>query len=777
MVRDEWGDGAGDYWFYVRTTTQGETVPFDVVIADTIASVDEVKRYEFTMLDDDSLLIRLKRTSGDLFPRVSLQDSLGAPVAESNGTSVSLDYMASPGVYTLVVEDDDGSDTGSFWFYVKSWNGITSEPIELGSVVVDSIATLPDINIYTFSVSENDSLIFRMKETSGGFWPWVDLRDTQGNHIIGSEDDYWDDFNVRIGAGNYSLVVRDEWGDDTKQYWFYIQSWNLVRSQAVTIDLDVDVEGALAEIQDIRGYRFQAPSGESVHINFRRESGQFEPEVHVRDSSDVILGEIHSNSNMMAFEVDLSGPGPYTVFVRDTWGDETGTFTLRVEGPEPEPSEDSFTYDESFPVGRYFLLSVPLAFEDGTRLAGALENLGPRGRTTWMGFGLAGGELEPNAEMAPGFGCWLAVADVHPPLGLEGLALPSPLSVPLEPGWSIVGIPDVALESNWSDVTISTVDGDYAFGSAQAEDYVAANTYYYVDDTGNFVNDGFYDDMESFESMSENPWGGYMVLAHQACNLVFPESTAVRRLARQAGESAHRQPDWTVSFAAESAESRDANVSVGVMTGSRSGYDPGDVFKPPMPPGGVGLAVLQDGPHWPQFMRAYDDPSAGSYAWTLSVEGDTPYATLSWTGVPQLPENLRAYLVNPATNQAVDMRREDAFLFVLEDGERIFRVVVSEEDYSGEILGEGATRIASVFPQPSAGRLVIDYELAHTGPFKIRLFDISGREIERVGSGIKDRGRHLLSWDGTGARLGAGVYFLRIDNRGESDARKILIID
>jgi len=80
---------------------------------------------------------------------------------------------------------------------------------------------------------------------------------------------------------------------------------------------------------------------------------------------------------------------------------------------------------------------------------------------------------------------------------------------------------------------------------------------------------------------------------------------------------------------------------------------------------------------------------------------------------------------------------------------------------------------------PNPFRTAVTVQLG-TGPgperVSIRVFDVTGRVVARLHDGVLVAGRHELVWDGRdplGRRVGAGVYFLRLDTGGRTWTRKV----
>lgn len=85
-----------------------------------------------------------------------------------------------------------------------------------------------------------------------------------------------------------------------------------------------------------------------------------------------------------------------------------------------------------------------------------------------------------------------------------------------------------------------------------------------------------------------------------------------------------------------------------------------------------------------------------------------------------------------------------------------------------------STALANVAPNPGRGGTTIDFSLARAGDVALDVLDTGGRRVAALG-GSFDAGRHALPWngrDGSGARLPAGLYFVRMRAEGRDIGTK-----
>jgi hypothetical protein len=83
-------------------------------------------------------------------------------------------------------------------------------------------------------------------------------------------------------------------------------------------------------------------------------------------------------------------------------------------------------------------------------------------------------------------------------------------------------------------------------------------------------------------------------------------------------------------------------------------------------------------------------------------------------------------------------------------------------------------KLYPAFPNPFNPITTIQYDLSKAGRVEIVVFDIHGRQIERVLNEIQTAGTYKVQWDAT--RYASGLYFYRLRTGKFSQTRKVLLI-
>jgi hypothetical protein len=406
---------------------------------------------------------------------------------------------------------------------------------------------------------------------------------------------------------------------------------------------------------------------------------------------------------------------------------------------------------------------------------------------SWRGFGMSNGAFEENPDVAPGQGYWLATARPMPRVELTGYTPADPMEVSLTPGWNLLGVPRLDEPFSFSDVRIRDGLNTYSWGAEGSETRVAPWVKWYADNAPDLVNNGQYKTSypESWMS-SDNPWGGYYVWAHLPVTLVFPSRALPRLpasgpLVSKTTRSREETGTWTLVFSVQSGPSGDGGILVGTKSGCLEGYDLWDEFKPPLPGGGVRLAVVQTGAPWSEFQAAYGPPGSDRLQWTLRVTGDGANATLAWHGVEDLPPGLHAYVIDPSSALATDLSLRSNWSVTSSPGGSDLQILVTSQELPEADLAPTHTGIRRLSPNPTSGPVDLDYELADTGPLRVTVFDAAGRQVATVLNELRPAGRHQVRWDPSGyvageSRRSSGVLFLKFEVRGVSETRKIVVV-
>jgi predicted deacetylase len=80
----------------------------------------------------------------------------------------------------------------------------------------------------------------------------------------------------------------------------------------------------------------------------------------------------------------------------------------------------------------------------------------------------------------------------------------------------------------------------------------------------------------------------------------------------------------------------------------------------------------------------------------------------------------------------------------------------------------------SVYPNPIRERASIRWSAPQSADYRIRLFDVLGREVQTIASGVAGSGAAESTWDTEG--VAAGSYVVRIETGGSSVSRSLVVL-
>jgi subtilisin family serine protease len=106
-------------------------------------------------------------------------------------------------------------------------------------------------------------------------------------------------------------------------------------------------------------------------------------------------------------------------------------------------------------------------------------------------------------------------------------------------------------------------------------------------------------------------------------------------------------------------------------------------------------------------------------------------------------------------------------------------VVVDDPETTLAAGPTGRFALGPVRPNPSSGRVTIDYTLAQSGPVSIQVYDVAGTLVRTLVSGVAAAGPHEVAWDGRdngNGRAGPGVYFCKMAAGNWQSQRKVVFL-
>jgi hypothetical protein len=110
----------------------------------------------------------------------------------------------------------------------------------------------------------------------------------------------------------------------------------------------------------------------------------------------------------------------------------------------------------------------------------------------------------------------------------------------------------------------------------------------------------------------------------------------------------------------------------------------------------------------------------------------------------------------------------------LTDGNVLRQITIAEFLDTTDVPGPASTRLAQNQPNPFNPATEIAFTLDRAGTVSLAVYDLAGREVERLVSAELGAGRHAVTWQPRG--LASGVYVYRLRAPGVDLARKCSLL-
>jgi hypothetical protein len=309
-------------------------------IPDSIEVVTDIDEFQFDGGIGDKIIIRMQKTTGDLYPVIELYDNNMNLLRSDSGSPQAyiFDYTLPFGdAFIIRVRDSNNDDTGNYWLSLECRQDVRDNGVDIGYDTLipgKEVAYYGEMDGYRFTGSAGNKIIIRMNKISGDLYPVIELFDPSMNEIrsdSGSPQAYIEDYVLPV-TGEYVIYARDSNADDTGFYWLSLQCRQQVRDSGPDIDYDTLIPSDEVEnYGDMDAYKFLGAAGDKIIVRLNKISGDVYPVIELFDPS---MNEIRSDSGSpQAYIEDFVLPvtGQYTIYTRDSNGDDTGYYWLSLK--------------------------------------------------------------------------------------------------------------------------------------------------------------------------------------------------------------------------------------------------------------------------------------------------------------------------------------------------------------------------------------------------------------------------------------------------------------
>ena len=222
-------------------------------------------------------------------------------------------------------------------FFALSFPIYGQQAINYGETLTGSISPAGEVDIYTFSGIQNEKVILRLTEDSGGvsvfLEPLVELFDPSASLLISVSDASQAEIKITLPAtGTYSIFVSDEGDNDTGNYALFIQ--RLVNpGNSTLINYGETLTGDIFTFGDVDTYSFSGTAGDKLILRLTENpfSSALDPLVELFDPAGDSLLAV-SDPQQIQIEITLPTAGSYTILVSNPYpGANTGNYALFIQ--------------------------------------------------------------------------------------------------------------------------------------------------------------------------------------------------------------------------------------------------------------------------------------------------------------------------------------------------------------------------------------------------------------------------------------------------------------
>lgn len=190
----------------------------------------------------------------------------------------------------------------------------------------------------------------------------------------------------------------------------------------------------------------------------------------------------------------------------------------------------------------------------------------------------------------------------------------------------------------------------------------------------------------------------------------------------------------------------------------------------------------------PVELASFDAVAAGaaiSVRWTTASESDVDRYALQrrsgsgeWTALASVPSHGNSATGHPYSYTDGGVSAGTTYTYRLTvhelDGSTVTysRLATATAGGSNELPAEFA--LHQNYPNPFNPATTIAFALAEAATVRLNVYDIAGRWVATLASGVRDAGMHSVAFDG--ANLSAGVYFYRLEAGTFSATRKLMLL-
>jgi len=338
------GTSTGDYSLSLqRLNNPGSpvSIAFGQTLSGSISTLAEMDTYTFTASAGDKVLVRMSKSSGNLYPGIRVYSPDGTKLCEQEGlytAEIASCTLTSTGTYSIVAYDGfghvgGGTSTGDYFLSLQRLNNPGSPvSIAFGQTLSGSIITPAEMDTYTFTASAGDKVLVRMSTSSGNLWEEIRVYSPDGTKLCETYTTAEIASCTLSSTGTYTILAYDGFdGTLTGDYYLYLQRLNNPGSP-VSITFGQTLSGSIITPAEMDTYTFTASAGDKVLVRMSKSSGSLWAGIRVYSPDGTKRCEAYSPSTAEIASCTLTSTGTYTILAYDGFnGTYTGDYRLCLD--------------------------------------------------------------------------------------------------------------------------------------------------------------------------------------------------------------------------------------------------------------------------------------------------------------------------------------------------------------------------------------------------------------------------------------------------------------
>ncbi len=341
IAQDHNDNDTGDYGLSLEVLNGTTGVTMVNCGDDIVTSLDNWTEVDLFGLDcaaGDQLMIQMRSTLSNVECRLELIDQNGNTVAsEETQTGLAIIptfTVPTNGRYVIAAYDGNGNDLGEYGIAFQLLNDAScATAIDCGTTINNTFNQVAQIDAYTVNCVAGDQLIIRATDLGTSLEPNLILCDASGTDVVATTDSETAEINYNIpNSGAYSLIVRDDKGNDVGDYSLALQVVNSAGCAKYLDCGDNSFSTTLDVENEVDVYSFRADAGEMINIQMRGYLNGIDAFLNVYDTAGNLLASDYSNGSMAKInELIIPSEGLYTVTAEDRNGNDTGEYGLSFQ--------------------------------------------------------------------------------------------------------------------------------------------------------------------------------------------------------------------------------------------------------------------------------------------------------------------------------------------------------------------------------------------------------------------------------------------------------------